>query len=335
MIHFDSHPDLCRPEHMPAMYVNDKELLFEAINIESWILPTVYGNHVNHVVWIKPPWALQIPEGQHHVSVGEYNHEIFVNSKLDYFITEGAFCPLTELSNTKTLTLDVMEMGCEGDSKTSTQQQSPHWIEKTISGPYILDIDLDFFTTKNPFLDFYKEVNTYERLKEIYIIDKTYTIDDETSILCYTKQKRELINFFEMFFTRLDEKTTVEKLREEINPPDHLKDRFEKALSLVSLMQKEYDFDVDWEIVHAAGCTCDYIELPHHESNRAEISSMMEKFYRFLKQLKSPPTIVTISRSSSDDYCPENVVDEVQDMVLNALQNTFGDVEVNKKYLEE
>lgn len=91
LIHFDSHPDLCRPEHMPACFVFDKILLLEAVNIESWILPSIYGGHINHVVWVRNEWAKQIPTGSYDLEVGEYKKEIYVNARLDYYISEGNF----------------------------------------------------------------------------------------------------------------------------------------------------------------------------------------------------------------------------------------------------
>ncbi len=35
----------------------------------------------------------------------------------------------------------------------------------------ILDIDLDFFSTTNPFIDMYSKIDLYKRLKTIYTFD--------------------------------------------------------------------------------------------------------------------------------------------------------------------
>ena len=46
------------------------EQLFEAVSIADWLLPLVYGGHLASLVWAKPPWCDQIPEGVHVFSVG-------------------------------------------------------------------------------------------------------------------------------------------------------------------------------------------------------------------------------------------------------------------------
>lgn len=63
IIHFDSHPDMCIPKHMPAGYVFNKEDLLDSISIENWMMPTVFAGHVERIVWIKPEWANQMPKG--------------------------------------------------------------------------------------------------------------------------------------------------------------------------------------------------------------------------------------------------------------------------------
>lgn len=82
--------------------------------------------------------------------------------------------------------------------------------------------------------------------------------------------------------------------------------------------------EVDWNSIHDAGCTCDNTDLPHHVSNDKEIENMMNVYFRsFLESLPSPPTIVTISRSSQDDYCPPEQVESIQSSVIEELKRVF------------
>ncbi|KAL7298772.1 hypothetical protein TKK_0008517 [Trichogramma kaykai] len=47
--------------------------------------------------------------------------------------------------------------------------------------PYILDIDLDFFSTKNPFRALYEKANLYEKLGKIYYFERPASCDPEVS----------------------------------------------------------------------------------------------------------------------------------------------------------
>lgn len=56
---------------MQADEVTDKEELYSSTSIADWILPMVYMGHIGGVVWVKPPWAEQIPGGRHNLVVGK------------------------------------------------------------------------------------------------------------------------------------------------------------------------------------------------------------------------------------------------------------------------
>lgn len=47
--------------------------------------------------------------------------------------------------------------------------------------PYILDIDLDFFSTKNPFKNLYDRVNLYDKLATLYAFRRPDSTDQEVS----------------------------------------------------------------------------------------------------------------------------------------------------------
>lgn len=296
---------------MPACFVKDKELLFDAINIESWLLPAIYARYINHVVWVRPRWAQQIPCGKHTFCVGESDKEIFVDSKLDYFINEGAYRCTSSLSNCKEVQLDVVEL-----------EKKAELSEITLD-PFILDIDLDVFSTKNPFLELYKDANMYEQLKKIYILPKNYNLLDEKSISDYSMKKLQHLNQLEALFKHLDCGNTYESFEGIKN---------EQLNFLISTLKKHYKAEeIDYILIHNAGCTCDEIELPHHVSDRSLILQLIERFENFLKEMLNFPVIITISRSSSDEYCPSDQVEFIQSQVLDVLERVYKKVEI--KYL--
>lgn len=83
-----------------------------------------------------------------------------------YFLTEGLFAPQSQLINEKEVTLYVITIkpdGWTGKMKSTKPvnvgDNSIHlnWLkdaqEKLSERPFLLDIDLDFFSTKDPFYD--------------------------------------------------------------------------------------------------------------------------------------------------------------------------------------
>ncbi|KYN17347.1 hypothetical protein ALC57_10323 [Trachymyrmex cornetzi] len=48
--------------------------------------------------------------------------------------------------------------------------------------PYILDVDLDFFSTKNPFKDLHERVNLYDKLAPLFTYKRTESNDPGVSL---------------------------------------------------------------------------------------------------------------------------------------------------------
>ncbi|KAI4501748.1 hypothetical protein M0802_003083, partial [Mischocyttarus mexicanus] len=72
IIHLDSHPDMLIPKFMSAENVWDKEKLFGDVSIENWIMPAVYAGHFRYLIWVKPPWAKQLPDGVLEFFIGRH-----------------------------------------------------------------------------------------------------------------------------------------------------------------------------------------------------------------------------------------------------------------------
>ena len=72
LLHLDAHPDLLSPD-LPADLVYEKETLFETISISDWILPAVYAGHFSSIVWLKPPWSIQMMDGCYQLTVGRHH----------------------------------------------------------------------------------------------------------------------------------------------------------------------------------------------------------------------------------------------------------------------
>lgn len=65
VLHFDAHPDLSFPRSVDPTLVFQPEELYDVLDesisgIAEFLLPLVYGGHVNQIAWIKPHWAQQV-----------------------------------------------------------------------------------------------------------------------------------------------------------------------------------------------------------------------------------------------------------------------------------
>ncbi|KAL6449049.1 hypothetical protein ACFW04_000634 [Cataglyphis niger] len=85
------------------------------------------------------------------------------------------------------------------------------------------------------------------------------------------------------------------------------------------------DSEIDWMLVYNAGCTIDDTILPEHVTEPNDLDRLINGIFRqFLTALPTSPTIVTIARSSEDDYTPLENVDQIQVDVLDQLRERLG-----------
>uniref|UniRef100_A0A8C3ACB2 Chromosome 5 open reading frame 22 n=1 Tax=Cyclopterus lumpus TaxID=8103 RepID=A0A8C3ACB2_CYCLU len=365
MIHLDSHPDLLIPVNMSADTVFDKEKLFSELSIENWIMPMVYAGHVSSVAWLHPYWAQQIREGEHRMAVGRDSSTttIRVSSTDNYFLSDGLYLSEKQLENSKPLRLNVVKVNPVQPSDWSLTEKKteedteglfakrPHteqgtnmsplgddddnegstsYVVKRISAlvsetePYILDIDLDFFSCKNPFKELYTQ-EEYDILKELYNFRGPGPDADEEELdECVERRVHQLEDLEAAFADLLEDDGEETVTRWASNPG------MAPLAQLVSSLKSRKQCP-DYEMVHQAGLTCDSAELPHHISTDEEIDRLISAVQLFLKAVPTP-TLVTISRSSLDEYCPVEQVDFVQSRVLAVLENLYGTLDVHKDY---
>ncbi|XP_046401199.1 UPF0489 protein C5orf22 homolog [Ischnura elegans] len=391
IVHLDSHPDMLIPKGMPAETVWDKYALFDAISIENWMLPAAYAGHFTKLVWVKPPWANQMDDGRSEFYIGESINtgEIRLTSEKTYFVSEGLWCSSKDLKNPRKINLEVITMGRGlegGDGDKEEKDIDTDELGRCLSNyistdnfSYVLDIDLDFFSTRDPFRGLYPKADIHKDLQELYYY-KPVCSKDENILMEAVEKRRAQLEELEKIFLHLQKNRdliglqdserlrSVKKIVEKVQAcyPDMSDAGSEKGVSSftsdatqqesqedkvlsedvhISENQKEsklissnghlVSIPVDWELVHDAGCTMDESGLPHHPSTRTLITKMVENcFTKLLKTLPVPPTVITISRSSEDNYCPPEDVDFVQEKVLNVLRSHYSPTKLTLNYLD-
>nr|XP_058916821.1 UPF0489 protein C5orf22 homolog isoform X3 [Kogia breviceps] len=354
-VHFDSHPDLLIPVNMPADTVFDKETLFGELSIENWIIPAVYAGHFSHVIWLHPTWAQQIREGRHHFLVGKDTSTttIRVTSTDHYFLSDGLYVTEDQLENQKPLQLDVIMVKpyklCnnqeENDAVSSAKKpklalEDAENTTSTNGESCSEGLENDSVTQRRDQTCLQpscscssesQECHTseeYKILQELYQFKKPGTnLTEEDLVDCVDTRIHQLEDL-EAAFADLcdgDDEETVQKWAS--NPG------MESLVPLVQSLKKRMEAP-DYEMVHQAGLTCDYSELPHHISTEQEIEYLIQSVYYVLKNLPKP-TAVTIARSSLDDYCPSEQVDTIQEKVISVLRSLYGTLDVHLVYSAE
>lgn len=328
LVHFDSHPDLLIPQSLLADDVNDKIKLFSELSIENWIMPAVYAGHFNKIIWIKQTWCNQMDNGQYvfHVGKCEKSGHIRLTATNTYFVSEVLYAPLEDLVNVREVKLIVITFDAENSKDKIDEMKS---LLNLGNDSYVLDIDLDFFSTRNPFQDLYKLANLYDRLREIYKCQVPDTNDKERLSEFVTSRRRQLNNL-KSFFLNIGDETSKELFDER---------NYAQLRELVTEVNKYYTI-VDWELIHEAGCTCDELErsLPHHVTETNLLLPLIEAMFNIwfsVADQAKPPVLITISRSSEDDYCPPEQVDVIEEHVLSELRRHYDTSELHLHYQED
>ncbi|EDW95367.1 UPF0489 protein C5orf22 homolog [Drosophila yakuba] len=323
LVHFDSHPDLVIPRHIAASSTYQKDTMLNELSIENWIMPTLYAGHFNRVVWLKNSWCQQLPTGRHDFKVGQKDDRIGVDCPLDYFIADGNYCTTEDLQEAKSVELQVH------DADSESLNPNEFLTEKDVKG-FVLDIDLDFFSTSNPFLEIYKDADCYNQLKEIFHFESVEKVKKSgtASIADYlaTAERRQTqLDALKTIFWHLEEERNFEGLEK----PDATvitPEVYAKIVKLADQLQEKYpDDEIDWHLIFDSGSTTDNNGLPHHISTAAELETYFANFKRFLERLPVPPVAITMAHSAQDDYCPQDQVAFIEECVLRLLREVFGE----------
>ncbi|XP_066435282.1 UPF0489 protein C5orf22 homolog isoform X2 [Eleutherodactylus coqui] len=340
-IHLDSHPDLLIPVNMPADTVFNKEALFRVTSTDDYFLSD----------------GLYVPEEQLENPKPLHLDVILLNP------VKEAGCEDADKGESAAKKLKLAEndevaggpvsayqcassqgaafAACEGAEDNLRKGSSPcdgmetnnDWnaelarsvlqvLEK--GDAHVLDIDLDFFSVKNPFKEMYT-LEEYKILQELYSFKKPDPNSLEDVLVdCVENRIRQLEDLEAAFadFCEDDNEETVQRWAS--NPG------MSSLVQLVNSLKCRMEAP-DYEMIHQAGLTCDYAELPHHVSSEMEIECLIHSMKHLLKHLPKP-TLVTLARSSLDDYCPSEQVDYIQEKVLDVLRALYGTLDVHLEF---
>jgi hypothetical protein len=155
LVHFDSHPDLSCPETIEYGHISNRiELCHLLRNSESgistFILPSIAIGLIRNMVWIKPSWSQQIPNGVYpgmtfgwrkdddSITGNPPTSHMCMHTDLPYWVDDGvAVSHLDALDHRFTFDLTISHV----DDWNMDTNSSSDWI---------LDVCLDYFSCSNP-----------------------------------------------------------------------------------------------------------------------------------------------------------------------------------------
>uniref|UniRef100_A0A8C9P3C4 Chromosome 5 open reading frame 22 n=1 Tax=Spermophilus dauricus TaxID=99837 RepID=A0A8C9P3C4_SPEDA len=283
------------------------------------------------VILVKPCTLCDNPEESAAVSSAKKPRLTLGNAEN----TASANCDLDSGGLMKDTMTQRSDQACQEPSCSCSESQQCHTTASTKEimeilkqgDAFVLDIDLDFFSVKNPFKEMFTQ-EEYKILQELYQFKKPGSNLTEEDLVDIVDTRIHQLEDLEATFADLcdgDDEETVQKWAS--NPG------MESLVPLVQSLKKRMEVP-DYEMVHQAGLTCDYSELPHHISTEQEIEYLIQSVYCLLKSLPKP-TLVTIARSSLDDYCPSEQVDTIQEKILSVLHSLYGTLDTHLVYSAE
>ncbi|KAE8899191.1 hypothetical protein PF005_g10178 [Phytophthora fragariae] len=337
VLHVDAHPDLSFPAAMDTAAIFQPETLYDALDdsvagIAEFLLPLVFAGHVSQVTWLKPSWATQMPTGAFkQLTIGKRKSDALgVASELPHFVEDELFCPLDEMvaSSIRYWDLFATETSLSAEAAAVSAEAIDNARRK--SKGYVLDIDLDYFSTWDPFR---KDLETRIGESAVKIVAQVFScvrykrsrLESMTAIQRDSERKtfRELINRLTAVDTQ-DWTQVVSELA-----VLYADDVDVEALfgNFAQLLERYRDDEATRSEIWAAG---PFLDLPHHESSSEEIHNMVTELEQFLHShaldAANPPAIVTIAKSTGDEYLPPHQLDHVLASVLQILERVFGEL---------
>lgn len=204
LVHLDAHPDMLISRKLTGAQARSGRKLLPLLEIENWIVPAAAAGHLNRVVWLRPPWANQLADGTRDVQVGDdSNGFLRVGCKEPYFLSDALFC--SKLINDRTFTLSVAEFGDPDETRQDEKTYVKNLLDDLhITSPYVLDIDLDFFSTLNPFLSVFENIGLYDKLEKIFEF-KIPSLDDNENVERAVETRAKQLDELQRLFDWLEE----------------------------------------------------------------------------------------------------------------------------------
>jgi hypothetical protein len=371
MLHFDAHPDLACPRVAPAIACfaprqtslwddaaagqEDQNNLYEMLDststgIAEWITPLVLAANLSRIEWVKPKFSRQLPLGRHNFAVGaEADSPDGVATFLDlpresrikvdwhhpYYLDDGSVVPSGRLALKRELELRVSEL----PSSTEICGVPPNARGKDDDDddddddqPWMLDICLDYFVCRNPYVHDIEEVDPETARAFLDVMEGSTVANTELATSDY---ETDVAAFYDLLVKAL---ATPPCPHGPTDDPEWAVPPVHASLSRFFANADEADrliTNLATKIRHDRALLAMVVEavpnwsMPHMSSEEATSFDHIDESLRLVKEdlrrrrRKAPPFLITVARSSLDGFTPPAVVEYLQTNLLQALRGTF------------
>ncbi len=310
VVHFDAHPDLSVPARpIERAWRDAPRALVAASDIASFQLSAVWVGLVSRVVWVRPEWARQLPDGERRFQLGAlHDGRLRVDDESDYYVLDGSWAPLASLRDARPVAVRVLSLA-----------EAARGLGELAA---ILDIDLDGFATRNPSAERVRAAGVSEadaeRLREIFAPER-----------------------LSLGATPSDRVASLERLLEAVGDAagGGLRRQLGAAWTLWRLGLGPLDLYRLWRIVSdasAGGLPLDVlleegrnlVGIPERRADPAEIRATAHQLAAMLKSSALRPGLITIARSVRDGYTPREAWPAIERRTLAALREALGPLDV-------
>lgn len=311
VVHVDAHPDLAVPTQPIPAGSRDPRLLVSRVDIASFVLAAARVGLVEKVVWLRPDFSFQLPDGARTLHLGALDSGLLrVDDPSDFYVLDEGWAPLPALADPVRVELEVLPLSRAGERGTLA------------SGAVILDIDLDTFSTRNPAADQLRSAGLsdpdLDALRSIFARDQlVFSADPPTRI-------EELDELLDAVAILADGPWSAQ--------PDAAWSLWRRGigpLDLFALHRVLARLPADYGTRSLLENGRLLVGLPEHTGVApGEVHAQARALADLLRSGAIAPSLVTISRSVDDGYTPREEWPAIEWTVLRALVEVLGNVPV-------
>ena len=321
----------------------DADILLEAIasptGIAEFLVPLAVNRHIAPlIIWIKPLWSHQFPEGITKVTVGDTSlgepRKVAVSSHCSYYVDDSYVADRANID--RDTASDIYLFTCAASMTRKTLLDSGLQSASSSSNfpGWILDICLDYFITINPFLselrqllllDGFSDQSSYPPGGCVNSLDygilmiqnmfgelKYRQLSDESrSVECLRAERDRGVHTIDAILSHDMKHDSVELMKDKpscVPPiPDILREQF---LSLYPIGYREQALETLRIIGQLSPKTKGAIRLagfalllPHHISTDEEIDDMLDQLFSFLSKLNVRDIRDQATTAGAEEMC--------------------------------